>query len=57
MNPPEKVALPTDQELVLKVSRMPANCNAKGDIFGGCGRMKRLHAQFKIWFVCPVQIV
>ena len=35
MNPPEKVALPTDQELVLKVSRMPANCNAKGDIFGG----------------------
>ena len=35
MNLPEKVALPTDQELVLKVIPMPANCNAKGDIFGG----------------------
>jgi acyl-CoA hydrolase len=34
MNLPEKVALPTDQELVLKVIPMPANCNAKGDIFG-----------------------
>jgi len=34
MNPPEKVALPTDQELVLKVIPMPADCNANGDIFG-----------------------
>ena len=29
------VALPTDQELVLKVIPMPADCNANGDIFGG----------------------
>ncbi len=29
------VALPTDQELVLKVVPMPADCNANGDIFGG----------------------
>ena len=29
------VALPTDQELVLKVISMPADCNANGDIFGG----------------------
>ena len=35
MNTPEKVALPTDQELVLKVIPMPADCNANGDIFGG----------------------
>ena len=35
MNPPEKVALPTDQELVLKVIPTPADCNANGDIFGG----------------------
>ena len=35
MNPTEKVALPTDQELVLKVIPMPADCNANGDIFGG----------------------
>ena len=28
-------ALPTDQELVLKVIPMPADCNANGDIFGG----------------------
>ena len=35
MNPPEKVVLPTDQELVLKVITMPADCNANGDIFGG----------------------
>jgi acyl-CoA thioesterase YciA len=27
--------LPTDQELVLKVIPMPADCNANGDIFGG----------------------
>lgn len=26
---------PTDQELVLKVIPMPADCNANGDIFGG----------------------
>ena len=29
------VALPTDQELVMKVIPMPADCNANGDIFGG----------------------
>jgi acyl-CoA thioesterase YciA len=29
------VTLPTDQELVLKVIPMPADCNASGDIFGG----------------------
>ena len=28
-------ALPIDQELVLKVIPMPADCNANGDIFGG----------------------
>ena len=28
-------ALPVDQELVLKVIPMPADCNANGDIFGG----------------------
>lgn len=33
--PPQTVALPTDQELVLKVIPMPADCNANGDIFGG----------------------
>jgi len=33
--PPETVALPVDQELVLKVIPMPADCNANGDIFGG----------------------
>ena len=32
---PPSVALPTDQELVLKVIPMPADCNANGDIFGG----------------------
>ena len=32
---PFTVALPTDQELVLKVIPMPADCNASGDIFGG----------------------
>ena len=32
---PETVALPVDQELVLKVIPMPADCNANGDIFGG----------------------
>ncbi|MCJ0761934.1 acyl-CoA thioesterase [Variovorax terrae] len=30
-----RVELPTDQELVLKVIPMPADCNANGDIFGG----------------------
>ena len=30
-----EVTLPTDQELVLKVIPMPADCNANGDIFGG----------------------
>ena len=38
MNPTtaaETVSLPTDQELVLKVIPMPADCNANGDIFGG----------------------
>ena len=29
------VDLPTDQELVMKVIPMPADCNANGDIFGG----------------------
>ncbi|MBK6998426.1 MAG: acyl-CoA thioesterase [Rhodoferax sp.] len=36
--PPASVAnvqLPTDEELVLKVIPMPADCNANGDIFGG----------------------
>ena len=32
---PNTVSLPTDQELVLKVIPMPADCNASGDIFGG----------------------
>lgn len=32
---PNAVALPTDQELVLKVIPMPGDCNANGDIFGG----------------------
>ena len=32
---PHAEALPTDQELVLKVIPMPADCNANGDIFGG----------------------
>ncbi|PUE06266.1 acyl-CoA thioesterase [Limnohabitans sp. T6-5] len=32
---PHAVALPTDQELVMKVIPMPADCNANGDIFGG----------------------
>ena len=31
----DPVPLPTDQELVLKVIPMPADCNANGDIFGG----------------------
>ena len=34
-NPRTATALPTDQELVLKVIPMPADCNANGDIFGG----------------------
>jgi len=34
-NPSHKVPLPVDQELVLKVIPMPADCNANGDIFGG----------------------
>jgi len=33
--PNAPVLLPTDQELVLKVIPMPADCNANGDIFGG----------------------
>ena len=32
---PQGIQLPTDQELVLKVIPMPADCNANGDIFGG----------------------
>ena len=32
---PADVQLPTDEELVLKVIPMPADCNANGDIFGG----------------------
>ena len=36
MSTPEtNTLLPTDQELVLKVIPMPADCNANGDIFGG----------------------
>jgi acyl-CoA thioesterase YciA len=34
-NPAARVLLPTDEELVLKVIPMPADCNANGDIFGG----------------------
>ena len=30
-----KLELPKDEELVLKVIPMPADCNANGDIFGG----------------------
>ena len=33
--PAERVQLPTDAELVLKVIPMPGDCNANGDIFGG----------------------
>ena len=33
--PHTHTALPTDQELVMKVIPMPADCNANGDIFGG----------------------
>ena len=32
---PRETQLPTDQELVLKVIPMPADCNGYGDIFGG----------------------
>ena len=32
---PAGVQLPKDEELVLKVIPMPADCNANGDIFGG----------------------
>ncbi len=32
---PESVQLPTNEDLVLKVIPMPADCNANGDIFGG----------------------
>ena len=32
---PPSTALPTDQELVLKVIPMPGDCTANGDIFGG----------------------
>jgi acyl-CoA thioesterase YciA len=32
---PSSTQLPQDQELVLKVIPMPADCNANGDIFGG----------------------
>jgi acyl-CoA thioesterase YciA len=32
---PTETQLPTDQDLVLKVIPMPADCNAYGDIFGG----------------------
>jgi acyl-CoA thioesterase YciA len=33
--PSTLVQLPTDEELVLKVIPMPADCNGNGDIFGG----------------------
>ena len=32
---PHGVALPTDKELVLKVTPRPSDCNLNGDIFGG----------------------
>ena len=32
---PPTIQLPKDEELVLKVIPMPADCNANGDIFGG----------------------
>jgi acyl-CoA thioesterase YciA len=32
---PRSIQLPKDEELVLKVIPMPADCNANGDIFGG----------------------
>src|SRR6478672_11380996 len=32
---PSGLQLPKDEELVLKVIPMPADCNANGDIFGG----------------------
>jgi acyl-CoA thioesterase YciA len=35
VSPTHATQLPTDQELVLKVIPMPADCNANGDIFGG----------------------
>ena len=31
----DKLSLPVNKELVLKVIPMPADCNANGDIFGG----------------------
>ncbi|MGQ0711176.1 MAG: acyl-CoA thioesterase [Rhodoferax sp.] len=34
-SPTPPVSLPQDQELVLKVIPMPADCNSNGDIFGG----------------------
>ncbi|MFZ9296964.1 MAG: acyl-CoA thioesterase [Hylemonella sp.] len=33
--PPAAISPPSDEELVLKVIPMPADCNANGDIFGG----------------------
>lgn len=33
--PPGSIQPPSDEELVLKVIPMPADCNANGDIFGG----------------------
>lgn len=33
--PPGPIQPPSDEELVLKVIPMPADCNANGDIFGG----------------------
>lgn len=33
--PPGPIQAPSDEELVLKVIPMPADCNANGDIFGG----------------------
>ena len=32
---PHGVALPTDKELVLKLTPRPSDCNLNGDIFGG----------------------
>lgn len=35
LSSPAALQLPTDEDLVLKVIPMPADCNANGDIFGG----------------------
>ena len=39
---PHAVPLPTDQELVLKVIPMPADCNQNGDILSFFSRVQRI---------------